>query len=122
MREPDFTAHKFYANENFPLPAVEHLRTLGYDVLTTKESGLSNRGIPDADVLNYAVTVQRAIVTFNRRDFVRLHVSSGGQHTGIIVCSEDSDYKALAGRIHVEVRNLPSLGQQLIRINKPASQ
>ena len=40
-----------YANENFPLPAVEALRRLDHDVLTTAESGRAGQAIPDADVL-----------------------------------------------------------------------
>lgn len=119
MSEPDSAYHKFYANENFPLPAVTHLRTLGHDVVTTEESGLSNRGIPDSDVLEYAMRVRRAVVTFNRRDFVRLHNARSGKHSGIVVCSEDRDYKALAERIHHRVQALTSLSEQLIRIDRP---
>ena len=119
MSEPDSTPHKFYANENFPSPAVTHLRALGYDVVTTNEVGLSNRGIPDSDVMEYAISVQRAVVTFNRRDFVRLHNARSGKHSGIVVCSEDRDYRALAERIHNQARALTFLSQQLIRIDRP---
>jgi len=122
MSEPDPTPHKFYANENFPLPAVTYLRTLGHDVVTTKEAGLSNRGIPDLDVLEYAISVQRAVVTFNKRDFVRLHNERNRKHSGIVVCSEDRDYKALAERIHNQVQTLTCLAEQLIRIDRPQQQ
>jgi hypothetical protein len=30
---------RLYSNENFPLPAVEALRQLGHDVLTTRDVG-----------------------------------------------------------------------------------
>lgn len=119
MNEPESTSHKFYANENFPLPAVTCLRALGHDVVTTNEVGFSNRGLPDSDVLEYAISVQRVVVTFNRRDFVRLHFAKAGKHSGIVVCSEDRDYKALAERIHSQVRTLTSLSEQLIRIDRP---
>ena len=34
---------RLYANENFPLQAVEELRQLGHDVLTTQETGSIGR-------------------------------------------------------------------------------
>jgi hypothetical protein len=30
---------RLYSNENFPLPVVHRLRTLGHDVLTIQEAG-----------------------------------------------------------------------------------
>ena len=41
----------FYSNENFPLPAVERLRRLGHDVLTTQETGQAGHATPDEAVL-----------------------------------------------------------------------
>ena len=38
---------RLYANENFPLPVVEHLRELGHDVLTTTEAGRHDQALPD---------------------------------------------------------------------------
>jgi len=45
---------RLYANENFPLPAVEELRRLGHDVLTSYESGRAGQAVPDEDVLAFA--------------------------------------------------------------------
>jgi len=45
---------KLYANENFPLPAVEELKRLGHDVVRIRETGDSNQAMPDAFVLKYA--------------------------------------------------------------------
>ena len=42
---------RFYANENFPFPAVEELRRLGLDVLTVHETGKADRSTPDEDLL-----------------------------------------------------------------------
>lgn len=119
MSAPDRNIHKFYANENFPFPAVEFLRANGHDVLTTQDAGHSGKGIPDSDVLEYAIFQKRAVVTFNRRDFVRLHKTNAGAHEGIVVCSEDRDYKGLAERIHSQVKELSSLSNQLIKIDRP---
>jgi hypothetical protein len=51
---------RLYANENFPQPVVETLRHLGHDVLTTHDTGHSGKGLPDSDVLRFAVSQGRA--------------------------------------------------------------
>ena len=81
---------RLYANENFPRQVVERLRRLGHDVLTTHEAGNSGRAIPDSEVLDFAVRTDRAVITLNRRDFIKLHRASDG-HRGMIVCTEDTD-------------------------------
>lgn len=110
---------RFYANENFPSEAILHLRRLGHDVLTTHEAGKSNQAIPDEDVLSFATAEKRAVLTFNRKDFFRLH-HQNPQHGGIIACTEDADFEALANRIHeaIEMQG-DMLHPQVIRINRP---
>jgi predicted nuclease of predicted toxin-antitoxin system len=63
---------RLYSNENFPLPAVEALRAKGHDVLTTRDAGKANEGIPDDEVLEFASREGRAVLTHNRKDFIRL--------------------------------------------------
>ena len=109
---------KLYANENFPLPVVEQLRELGHDVLTTMEAAKANQAIPDDEVLDFAATQNRAILTLNRKHFVRLH-QSGISHAGIIACSFDPKFAAQAERIDAELRAIGDLHQRLIRINRP---
>ncbi len=109
---------KIYANENFPLPVVEALRELGHDVLTTMESGKAGQRIPDEDVLAFAIESGRVLVTFNRKHFIRLH-NQNPNHTGIIVCTVDADYQALAGRIHAAFEANTDMNGQLIRVNRP---
>jgi Domain of unknown function (DUF5615) len=65
--------HRFYADENFPLPVVEELRRLGHDVLTMYEDGSANQSIPDDKVLALATEKRLALLTTNRRHFIRLH-------------------------------------------------
>jgi predicted nuclease of predicted toxin-antitoxin system len=89
---------RLYANENFPADVVTHLRALGHDVLTTHDSGKSNRGIEDEAVLRFAVEQDRCVVTINRRDFIRLHQGTP-DHAGIIVCTENRNYADFAKRI-----------------------
>jgi hypothetical protein len=59
------------------------------DVLTANEAGLV--GVSDAEQLAYAAAHGRAIFTFNRGDFVRLHTEylrDGRDHAGIIVSDQ----------------------------------
>ena len=109
----------FYADENFPLPVVEALRRLGHDVLTAFEAGQANQRIPDDAVLDFATRCGRAVLTLNRWDFIGLH-SRSQRHSGIAVCTGDSDVDRLAGAIDAAVRSTPSLSGALVRVNRPA--
>ena len=107
-----------YANENFPIQVVQALRLLGHDVLTTAEAGNANQATPDEKVLAFATQNGRALLTINKRDFIRLRMLSSN-HTGIIVCSQDVDVRGHAERIHAAISNQRSLEGQLIRIHRP---
>ncbi len=109
---------KIYSNENFPQPAVEALRELGHDVLTTMESGKAGRSIPDDEVLAFAKEQERVLVTFNRKHFIRLH-KSNPDHAGIIVCTVDLDFDALANRIHAALEEQIEMVGELVRVNRP---
>ncbi len=110
---------RIYSNENFPLPVVEELRRLGHDILTSYECGHAGQAIPDTNVLAYATSNERVLLTQNRRHFIRLHFSSP-QHAGIIVCTVDPDFVALAARIHQALEDQPDMLGQLVRVNRPA--
>lgn len=90
---------RLYSNENFPLPSVEELRRLGHDVLTIQETGKAGQATPDEDVLAFAISEKHILLTINRKHFIRLH-NQGAKHSGIIVCTFDPDFDALAQRIH----------------------
>lgn len=109
---------RLYTNENFPRPSVEALRELGHDVLTTAEAGKADQRIPDEEVLAFAMENERILVTFNRKDFIRLH-NEKQTHGGIIVCTVDADFPALAQRIHAALTAQSDLAGQLIRVNRP---
>lgn len=110
---------KLYANENFPLPAVLELRRLGNDVLTVQETGNAGQAVPDEVILEFATQQDRAVLTLNRKHFVRLH-DGVRDHAGIIVCTLDPDFAGQAFRIHEAISSLPSLSGRLIRVNRPA--
>lgn len=111
-----------YSNENFPRRVVEELRRLGHDVLTSCEPGRANQKIPDDQVLEYAIAQNRAVITLNRIDFVRLHQGTLGAHAGIIVCTRhDVNPLAFAERIRVALAVQKDLAGKLIRIVRPTN-
>ena len=110
-------AIRLYADENFPRPAVQELRNLGYDVWTVQEAGQGEQRITDDAVLAFAHLEGRAVVTHNRRDFIHLHRQSA-EHSGIIVCTVDHNHLALALRIKEAITGLSSLDGQLVKVNR----
>jgi Domain of unknown function (DUF5615) len=109
---------RLYANENFPFPVVAELRRLGHDVVTVQETGKAEQAWPDEDVLAFARDEGRALLTLNRKHFVRLH-SKSATHAGIIACTVDSDFIRQAERIHDTLSGCDSLDGKLLRVNRP---
>ena len=110
---------RLYANENFPLPAVLELRRLGHDVLTVGETGKAGQSVPDEAILAFAIGEERAVVTLNRRHFIRLHAQQP-DHAGVVVCTFDPDFVGQAARIHEALVASQPLAGRLLRINRPA--
>lgn len=108
---------RLLADENFPFPVVEALRSFGYDVLTLGDLGKAGQSLTDIAVLKLASDDSRAVLTLNRKHFVRLHHSSPN-HAGIVVCTFDLDFDGQAGRIRAAVGAQSSLAGQLLRINR----
>jgi predicted nuclease of predicted toxin-antitoxin system len=111
---------RLYMDEQFPKFVSQLLREMGHDVLTVQEAGKGNLGIPDEDVLSFAIDENRAVVTLNRDDFIRLH-RSDSQHCGIIVCTNDRDRPRMARRLHEAIVDRESLQGNLIRVVRPAN-
>ena len=109
---------RLYSNENFPLPVVEELRRLGHDVLTIQETGKANQEFPDEAVLSSASASNRAVLTINRKHFIRLHRASP-EHKGMIVCTADLDFTGQASRIHEAIKSHDTLAGKLVRVNRP---
>jgi len=76
--------------------------------------------VPDEAILTLATTEERAVLTINRKHFIRLHRLQPG-HAGIIVCTFDPNFIEQAQRIHAIIELKESLFGQLIRINRPVS-
>lgn len=108
-----------YADEQFPRKVSQQLRLLGHNVLTIQEAGYGNFGIPDEEVLDFAMSSDRAVLTLNRQDFIRLHRLTPN-HSGIIVCTNDLDRCRMASRIHEAIAAEESLNGKLIRVIRPS--
>lgn len=110
--------HKFYADENFPLPVITELRMLGHDVLTLQEDGYGGLAISDEMVLQQASEYTRVLLTMNRKHFIALHYIKP-DHAGIVVCTCDLDFAGQARRIHCEIESLErNITGTLVRINR----
>jgi predicted nuclease of predicted toxin-antitoxin system len=110
---------RLYADEHFPRIVSQLLRDMGHDILTVQEAGNANLGIPDEEVLAFAVSNDRAIITINRFDFVRLHRLQP-DHAGIIVCTDDPDRNQMAVRLNEAISAEETLRGKLIRVNRPS--
>ena len=68
---------------------ADALRQRGVDVLTALDAGMIAR--PDKEHLEFAVSQDRALYSFNVGDFAALHseyASNGKQHAGIILARQ----------------------------------
>ncbi len=73
--------------------------------------------IPDEEVLRFATENNRAVLTLNRKDFIKLHYDTPNQ-SGIIVCRDDRNWEQFAERINKAILSTQSLDGQLIRVNR----
>jgi hypothetical protein len=77
---------RFYIDEDTSDALARVLRARGFDAVSAREAGAG--GLPDDEQLDRASRDNRAIVTYNFRDFIVLHrraLLAGHHHGGIIV-------------------------------------
>ncbi len=80
-----------HLNEHLSPRLAEQLRTYGFDVTSTLELGMVEAD--DDEQLAYAASTQRAIVTFNHKDFAVRHLqylAEGQEHWGIVLSTEET--------------------------------
>ena len=106
------------ADENFPLPAINHLRQMGHDILTLQQLDMASQGIPDDLVLATANGLKRCLLTLNRKDFIKLH-QLNSNHAGIVIATSDTDFIALAERVHTCLSMNQVVAGQLLRVQRP---
>jgi hypothetical protein len=99
---------RLFTDEHISDTLARALKRRGYDVESCEEAGRANRGIPDEEQLTYATQHGRAILTFNRNDFLRLDAQwkrVGQQHGGIIISVAVRDVGELLRRVerHLDI-------------------
>ena len=92
---------------------------MGHGALTIQETGKASQRVTDEQVLALATSENRAVLTINRKHFIRLHREKP-QPAGIVVCTFNADFIGQAGRIHAAVASMPEMTGQLLRVNRPA--
>lgn len=78
---------KLALDEMYAAAVAEQLRRRDHDVIAVAERA-DLRGAPDEDLLAWARTEDRALVTDNQRDFIPIHhrcIASGHDHNGLIL-------------------------------------
>jgi hypothetical protein len=76
--------------------------------------------VPDPEVLSFASSGQRLLLTNNSRHFLQLHLRRTERHYGIVLCTFNPDFTGQANRIDAAVTALPDGVDQVIRINRPS--
>lgn len=87
-----------FADEHVPIAIVDELIQRGASVLTLKELDLENEGIADDRVLEIAARYSSTVITFNRKDFIKLHRREI-PHGGIILCKYNMPLDMLIDKI-----------------------
>ena len=108
---------RLYADEQFPRVVVELLRLMIHNILTVQAAGKDNPKNPDEEVLAFTVSENRAVLTQNRRHFIRLH-NLQPDRAGIIVCRAEDDLARMAANINEAISSLETLTGQLIRVDR----
>jgi predicted nuclease of predicted toxin-antitoxin system len=82
---------KLHLNEHLSPRLAAQLRQHGFDVTSTLELGMTEAD--DDEQLAYAASEQRALITFNHKDFAVRHtqyIVENKEHWGIILSTEES--------------------------------
>ncbi len=82
---------KLHLNEHLSPRLAEQLSKYGFEVTSTVGKGMIEAD--DDEQLAFAASNQRAIVSFNHKDFAVLHaqyMAEGKEHWGIILSTEEN--------------------------------
>ncbi len=70
-------------------------------------------------MLAFAINDNRTVITLNRQDFIQLH-KANCVHSGIIICTNDTDRDRMADRINAVIAEEELLQGKLIRVVRPS--
>jgi len=103
---------RFFTDEDIYRATTLSLRSAGFDVVSTPESG--RLGESDESQLQWASSEGRAIITFNVAHFVRLHTEwmhQARNHAGVIVSSQ----RAIGDLSHRLLRLAKALDEEAMK-------
>lgn len=117
---------RILADEHFPVRIQDCLRRLGHDVVSVRNFDESKYGDGKSDeqVLQIATSLNRIVLTLNRKDFQGLHERRVvGCHKGIVACtSMEETPEVQADRIHAAIKaalvHERHLDQQFLLVSK----
>jgi hypothetical protein len=113
------TAIKIYLDADVHTFIAHALRLHGWDVLTTQEA--QQREANDLEQIAFAAEQGYAILSYNVRDFPRLHyelVASGPMHGGIIVATQDDPRRNLRALFNLlNTLSAEAMRGQLVYLN-----
>ena len=104
-----------FADEHVPVAIISELVERGASVLTLTELGLKDLGIEDREVLEIATSYQSTVITFNRKDYLKLH-RQGISHGGIILCKYNTPFPMLIDKVYRLLDTEEYFDNQVFRI------
>ncbi len=105
---------RLFTDEMIFIELAPELRSRGYDAESCVEAGRSGQAISDELQLVYATQQGRALLTFNKTDFLHLDRSwktAQRAHAGIIVSPQIEDLGELLRRVVWHLDNYPPSAQ-----------
>jgi hypothetical protein len=106
---------RLYTDEMISPALARALRRAGYQAESCGEAGLSGQSIADAEQLDYATEHDRAILTFNVRDFIKLdqgYEAVDRRHAGIVLAPQIDDLGALLRYVQRHLDTIAPARQQ----------
>jgi predicted nuclease of predicted toxin-antitoxin system len=112
-------AIKIYLDEDVHTFIAQALKLRGWGALTTEDA--QRRGADDLDQISFATNNRYAILTYNVKDFPRLHyeiVTRGDTHSGIIVGTRENPRRNVHALLNIlSSLSAESLKDQLVFLN-----
>ena len=113
------TAISLYLDEDVHTYIAHALRLRGWQALTTEEA--QRRSATDQDQIHFATNDGHAIVTYNVRDFPRLHydiIASGEGHSGIVVAKREDPSRNIRALLNLlNTLSAEAMQNQLVYLN-----
>jgi len=101
---------RIFTDEHIPADLARAVTNRGYDVESCQDAGRANQEISDEEQLAYSARHGRAILTFDRTDFLRLEGEwkrAGREHAGIVIAVNVREIGELLRRVERHLNTYP---------------